>query len=76
MLFFLFFSWVTWLDSLYKENTDLTIALNNIINENWLEFWQDLEPGMLKTFELCLMSILKKVFDNVAYDDLFLPDEA
>lgn len=44
------------------------------MNEHWLEFWQELEPGMLKTFELCLMSILKKVFDNVAYDDLFLPD--
>ncbi|XP_017874152.1 PREDICTED: circadian clock-controlled protein-like [Drosophila arizonae] len=67
--------WIISLDSLYTENTDMTIVMNNVINENWLEFWQELEPSMLKTFELCLTLILKRVFDNVAYDDLFLPDE-
>ncbi|XP_030562353.1 protein takeout [Drosophila novamexicana] len=66
--------WIVWFDNLYRENTDLTIAVNRAFNENWLEFWNGLEPGLMKSFAQCFTGMLNKVFENVAYDDMFLPD--
>ncbi|XP_064554025.1 circadian clock-controlled protein daywake [Drosophila montana] len=66
--------WIVWFDNLYKENTDLTIAVNRAFNENWLEFWNGLEPGLMKSFAQCFTGMLNKFFENVAYDDMFLPD--
>ncbi|XP_017140200.1 uncharacterized protein LOC108154438 [Drosophila miranda] len=66
--------WIVWFDNLYRENEDVTIALNRSFNENWLEFWNDLEPGLLKTFSTVFTVLLNTVFEQVAYDDMFLPD--
>ncbi|XP_034114990.2 uncharacterized protein LOC132786789 [Drosophila nasuta] len=66
--------WIIWMNDLYKENTDLTIAVNRSFNKNWVEFWNGVEPGLLKAFSLAFTGILNKVLENVAYDDMFLPD--
>ncbi|XP_020815300.1 uncharacterized protein LOC110189515 isoform X2 [Drosophila serrata] len=66
--------WIIWLDDLYKENMDVTIALNRIFNVNWLEFWNELQPGLIKSFTTAFTTLLNRVFQNVAYDDMFLPD--
>ncbi|XP_034486653.1 circadian clock-controlled protein [Drosophila innubila] len=66
--------WIILLDNLYKENIDLTVILNRVFNEHWVELWNDLEPGLMHAFSLAFSRILNKVFENVAYDDLFLPD--
>ncbi|KAH8420672.1 hypothetical protein KR222_000014, partial [Zaprionus bogoriensis] len=65
--------WIILLNDLYKENTDLTLALNHAFNKNWVEFWNDFEPGLLKAFTLAFTGMLNKVFEIVAYDDMFLP---
>ncbi|KAH8310728.1 hypothetical protein KR044_002755, partial [Drosophila immigrans] len=65
--------WIIWLNDLYKENTDLTVAINRAFNENWVEFWNGVEPGLLKAFALAFTGLLKRVLENVAYDDMFLP---
>lgn len=67
------FRWIIWLDGLYKENTDVTIFMNKLFNENWVEFWNDLQPGLVKAFTNAFTVLLNRVFDNVAYDDMFLP---
>ncbi|KAM8706102.1 hypothetical protein ACLKA7_010396 [Drosophila subpalustris] len=66
--------WIIRLDNLYKENIDLTFVLNRVFNEHWVELWNDLEPGLMKVFALSFSSMLNQVFENVAYDDMFLPD--
>lgn len=66
--------WIIWLDDLYRENSDLTVALNGVFNDNWVEFWNDLEPKLLSAFGLAFSGMLNKIFENVSYDDMFLPD--
>ncbi|XP_041450890.1 uncharacterized protein LOC111065830 [Drosophila obscura] len=66
--------WIVWFDNLYGENEDVTIALNHSFNKHWLEFWNNLEPGILKTFSTAFTVLLNTVFEQVAYDDMFLPD--
>ncbi|XP_032578072.1 protein takeout isoform X2 [Drosophila sechellia] len=65
--------WIIWLDGLYKENTDVTVFMNKLVNDNWVEFWNDLQPGLVKAFTDAFTVLLNRVFDNVAYDDMFLP---
>lgn len=65
-----------WLDNFFPENFDLTLAINNLFNRNWVEFWNELEPGILRLFETVFRSMVEDLFDNVAYDDLFLADVA
>jgi len=68
------YSWIIWLDDLYRENSDLTVALNGVFNDNWVEFWNDLEPKLLSAFGLAFSGMLNQIFENVSYDDMFLPD--
>ncbi|KAH8359463.1 hypothetical protein KR093_006951, partial [Drosophila rubida] len=68
--------WIIWLNDLYKENSDLTIAINRAFNKNWVEFWNGVEPGLLKAFALAFTGVLNEVLENVAYDDMFLPDQS
>ncbi|XP_017056889.1 circadian clock-controlled protein daywake isoform X2 [Drosophila ficusphila] len=65
--------WITWLDGLYKENTDVTTFMNQLLNENWVVFWNELLPGFIEGFTKAFTVLLNKVFENVAYDDMFLP---
>ncbi|KAH8265364.1 hypothetical protein KR038_005256 [Drosophila bunnanda] len=66
--------WIMWLDNFFPDNFDLTLAINNLFNRNWVEFWNELEPGILRLFETVFRSMIDDLFDNVAYDDLFLED--
>jgi len=64
-----------WLDNFFPDNEDLTIAINNLFNRNWVEFWNELEPGILSLFETVFLSLFEDLFEKVPYDDLFLADE-
>ncbi|XP_016938404.4 protein takeout-like [Drosophila suzukii] len=66
--------WIIWFDDLFKENFDLTVAMNAVFNRHWVEFWNELHPGLKKSFSNGFTTILNRVFENVAYDDMFLPD--
>nr|XP_036672535.1 circadian clock-controlled protein daywake [Drosophila suzukii] len=65
--------WIIWLDNLYKDNMDVTIFMNQLLNENWVEFWNELQPGLIKSFTISFTTLINKVFENIAYDDMFLP---
>ncbi|EDW96211.1 protein takeout [Drosophila yakuba] len=67
--------WIMWLDNFFPDNEDLTIAVNNLFNRNWVEFWNELEPGILRLFETVFLSLFENLFENVPYDDLFLSNE-
>jgi len=63
-----------WADNLYKENTDLTVVLNRVVNENWREMWNEIEPTILPSYSRSILKILKKFMLTVSYDDMFLSD--
>ncbi|XP_017118647.1 protein takeout [Drosophila elegans] len=67
--------WIMWLDNFFPDNYDLTIAINNLFNRNWVEFWNELEPGILPLFETVFLGMIEDLFEKVPYDDLFLADE-
>ncbi|XP_030374786.1 circadian clock-controlled protein-like [Scaptodrosophila lebanonensis] len=67
--------WIQWLDDFFYENTDLTIAMNRLFNENWVEFWNELEPSILRTFASVFRHIIDDIFEKVAYNDMFLPSK-
>ncbi|XP_017074736.1 uncharacterized protein LOC108110259 isoform X1 [Drosophila eugracilis] len=65
--------WVFWLDNFFESNTDLTIAINQVFNLHWVEFWNELEPTNLKIFASVFRDIFEDIFQKVSYDDMFLP---
>ncbi|XP_043654197.1 uncharacterized protein LOC122620675 isoform X1 [Drosophila teissieri] len=65
--------WVFWLDNFFESNTDLTIAINQVFNLHWVEFWNELEPKNLKIFAGVFLSVFEDIFKKVSYDDMFLP---
>ncbi|KAH8338940.1 hypothetical protein KR074_005813, partial [Drosophila pseudoananassae] len=65
--------WVFWLDNFFADNTDATIAINQVFNKYWVELWNELEPKNLKIFSSVFRSIFEDVFAKISYDDMFLP---
>ncbi|XP_034662604.1 protein takeout-like isoform X2 [Drosophila subobscura] len=66
--------WIQWMDDFFPDNFDMTIAINNLFNRNWVEFWNELEPGILRLFETVFLGMIEDLFYNIPYDDLFLAD--
>ncbi|KAM8713718.1 hypothetical protein ACLKA7_013959 [Drosophila subpalustris] len=64
--------WILWADNLYKENTDLTVILNRVVNENWLELWNEIQPTTLPAYSRSILKIINKFVQTVSYDDMFL----
>ncbi|XP_034478015.1 uncharacterized protein LOC117784398 [Drosophila innubila] len=64
--------WILWADNLYKENTDLTVVLNRVVNENWREMWNEIEPTILPSYSRSILKIINKLMLTVSYDDMFL----
>ncbi|KAM8713719.1 hypothetical protein ACLKA7_013960 [Drosophila subpalustris] len=60
------------LDDLYKENLDLTLAVNRAYNENWLELWNDIERNVLSSYSQKGAQLFDKIFATISYDDMFL----
>jgi len=51
----------------------MTIAINQVFNLHWVEFWNELEPTNLKIFAGVFRSVFEDIFKKVPYDDMFLP---
>ncbi|XP_030374788.1 uncharacterized protein LOC115624306 [Scaptodrosophila lebanonensis] len=64
--------WNIWLDEFSPENIDLTIAVNKVFNDNWLEFWNELEPTVLPTLANTFTDLINNIFEKVSYDDMFI----
>ncbi|KAH8310720.1 hypothetical protein KR044_002751, partial [Drosophila immigrans] len=64
--------WILWLDDFFKENSDLTLAVNKVFNANWLEFYNEMEPTILNAFKDVFTSLIEGIFDSVPYDELFI----
>ncbi|KAH8397121.1 hypothetical protein KR215_009173, partial [Drosophila sulfurigaster] len=65
--------WIVRMEDLFKENTDLTIIVNKLFNERWLEIWNEWEPAVLESFSKVFLSLVQDTFNKISYDDMFLP---
>lgn len=66
--------WILQLDDLFKENLDLTLAINKVFNDNWLVFWNTFEQRILDVARRVLIGLIKNIFDKTPYDQMFLKD--
>ncbi|XP_032293364.1 protein takeout isoform X1 [Drosophila virilis] len=66
--------WILSADNLFKENTDLTVLLNRVINERWVEFWNEIESTILPVYTRSFVNLINKFVQAIPYDDMFLPD--
>ncbi|XP_034482151.1 circadian clock-controlled protein-like [Drosophila innubila] len=66
--------WILWMEDLFTENSDLTILVNRIFNDRWLEVWNEWETQILDSFSGVFLGMVKETFDRNSYDDLFLID--
>lgn len=62
------------MEDLFTENSDLTILVNRIFNDRWLEVWNEWETQILDSFAGVFLGMIKDTFDRNSYDDMFLPD--
>ncbi|KAH8301518.1 hypothetical protein KR059_005289, partial [Drosophila kikkawai] len=62
------------LDNLFADNSDLTFAINRVLNTHWLEFWNELEPNFIPALSRMGVNRTQEFFDHFSYDDLFLRD--
>ncbi|XP_060649427.1 protein takeout-like [Drosophila nasuta] len=67
--------WILWLDEFFKENSDLTLAVNKVFNAHWVEFYNEMEPSILDAFSKVFTSLIGGIFHKVPYDELFLKND-
>ncbi|XP_017836095.1 circadian clock-controlled protein-like [Drosophila busckii] len=66
--------WILTAENIYKENSDLTLLLVRVINDKWLEFWNEVEPAIVPVHSRSIRKHINEFFDANSYDELFLPD--
>ncbi|XP_034487321.1 protein takeout [Drosophila innubila] len=67
--------WILWLEDFFTENSDLTIYINRVFNENWLQFYNEMEPTILRAFKDVFTNMIEGIFDKIPYDELFLQSD-
>ncbi|XP_017072584.1 uncharacterized protein LOC108108877, partial [Drosophila eugracilis] len=63
------------LDNLNSENLDFSIVVNDLLNDHWLEFWNELEPIFLPYINEMGVKRLKRFFHHFSYDAIFIQDD-
>ncbi|XP_013112793.1 circadian clock-controlled protein daywake-like [Stomoxys calcitrans] len=59
------------LDNLVKGSKELTDSLNSALNENWMDFWNELSDGIGNSITQIFTNVLSSVFNELSYDDFF-----
>ncbi|XP_014089516.1 protein takeout isoform X2 [Bactrocera oleae] len=62
------------LDGLYNGNPELSATANDFLNANADEIFEGMRLNLQETFALIVHNYMEKVFNEWAYDDLFLPE--
>jgi len=64
------------LDNLFNGDQALGANLNQFLNDNWTEVWNELHPSIHVAIAEIMKSILTQLFKRFAYEDLFLENWA
>ncbi|XP_058060766.1 protein takeout-like [Anopheles bellator] len=63
----------TELTNLFNGDKALGENMNMFLNENWQDILKELKPAIISSFAKVFRAIITNVFDNVPYNELFLP---
>lgn len=62
------------LTNLFNDKS-ISDTMNIFLNENSKLIVDELKPGMQDAFKLISYSVINKVFNQIPYDELFLPSD-
>ncbi|XP_073820505.1 uncharacterized protein [Musca autumnalis] len=60
-------------DRIVEGDASLQKSANEFLNSNWMEIFNEIQPGLSKTISLVLKSYITKFFDYEEYNKLYLP---
>ncbi|XP_073819357.1 circadian clock-controlled protein daywake-like [Musca autumnalis] len=60
------------MDNLVKGSQELTQTLNDVLNDNWIEVWNELSAGINDALSKILLQLTVDVFNKLSYDDFFV----
>uniref|UniRef100_T1PFS3 Hemolymph juvenile hormone binding protein (JHBP) n=1 Tax=Musca domestica TaxID=7370 RepID=T1PFS3_MUSDO len=60
------------MDNLVKGSPELSKTINDVINDNWSDVWQELAPGINNALAQIIESLAAPVFDKLSYDDFYV----
>uniref|UniRef100_A0A1A9W3V1 Uncharacterized protein n=1 Tax=Glossina brevipalpis TaxID=37001 RepID=A0A1A9W3V1_9MUSC len=60
------------LDNLFDGNKELTDSINETLNKNWRDFWNELRDDFGNAFVAVVQNILDNVFKELSYDDFYI----
>uniref|UniRef100_A0A182XX17 Uncharacterized protein n=1 Tax=Anopheles stephensi TaxID=30069 RepID=A0A182XX17_ANOST len=61
------------LTNLFNGDKALGDNMNQFLNDNWEDILKELKPAIIGAFTKIFRAIITNVFENVPYDELFLP---
>lgn len=59
--------------NLFNGNEVIGDAVNQLINENGLQMWNELAPSALKSAEIIMLDVINRAIDKYAFEDFYLP---
>uniref|UniRef100_A0A182NCX8 Uncharacterized protein n=1 Tax=Anopheles dirus TaxID=7168 RepID=A0A182NCX8_9DIPT len=59
--------------NLFNGDKALGDNMNVFLNENWEDILKELKPAIIGAFTKIFRAVISNVFENVPYDELFLP---
>ncbi|XP_053667171.1 uncharacterized protein LOC128716272 [Anopheles marshallii] len=62
------------LTNLFNGDKALGDNMNQFLNDNWEDILKELKPAIIGAFTKIFRAIISNVFENVPYDELFLPN--
>lgn len=59
--------------NLFNGNEVVGDAINQLINENGLQMWNELSPSALKSAEKIMLDVINRAISRYAFEDIYLP---
>ncbi|KAL5273659.1 hypothetical protein ACFFRR_000423 [Megaselia abdita] len=59
--------------NLFNGNEVVGDAINQLINENGLQMWNELAPSALKSAEIIMLDVINRAISRYAFEDFYLP---
>ncbi|KAK9873842.1 hypothetical protein WA026_002199 [Henosepilachna vigintioctopunctata] len=59
-------------ENLFDGNQQLSDTINQVLNDNWREIFDEQEPGFLKAIGASLLNLINKLFAQIPIHTMFL----
>ncbi|KAL3271584.1 hypothetical protein HHI36_022059 [Cryptolaemus montrouzieri] len=59
-------------ENLFNGNKEISDNLNNVLNDNWKELFDELVPAYTEAYARVLLQIANRIFSKIPLSDIFL----